>query len=134
MSTTIGVAVLLRAEEHPIIFALSNPTSKSECTALDAYRYSNGRAVFASGSPFPEAIVDGRRFVPGQCNNAYIFPGVGLGVIAAKARRVSDTMFMAAALALAAASPTRQDKTVALGGLVTVPDESITAFVTCTSA
>jgi malate dehydrogenase (oxaloacetate-decarboxylating)(NADP+) len=87
--------------ERPIVFALSNPTSRSECSAEEAYQWSGGRALFASGSPFPEAQVEGRRFVPRQANNSYIFPGLGLGVILCRAREVSDAMFSAAADALA---------------------------------
>ena len=86
--------------ERPLVFALSNPTSRAECTAEQAYRGTGGRAVFSSGSPCAPVEIDGRRFAPSQTNNAYVFPGVGLGVTATGARRVTDEMLLAAAEAL----------------------------------
>jgi malate dehydrogenase (oxaloacetate-decarboxylating)(NADP+) len=95
------VETMSSLNERPVIFALSNPTSKAECTAEAAYTWSNGRAIFASGSPFPPVDVNGKRHVPGQGNNIYIFPGVGLGALVAGASEVTDAMFLAAARTLA---------------------------------
>ncbi|MFG0284712.1 MAG: NAD-dependent malic enzyme [Phycisphaerales bacterium JB039] len=95
------VEAMARINERPIIMALSNPTSKSECTAQQAYEWTGMRAIFASGSPFAPVEIDGTRLIPGQGNNSYIFPGVGLGAIFSAARHITDEMFIAAARALA---------------------------------
>ena len=95
------IEAMARISQHPIIFPYSNPTSHSECTAEEAYRWSEGRAVFASGSPFPPVRFGDRTLVPGQGNNVYIFPAIGMAVYATRAKLITDEMFIAAARAVA---------------------------------
>jgi malate dehydrogenase (oxaloacetate-decarboxylating) len=103
------VRAMAEVNRRPVIFPLSNPTSRAEATPSDIMRWSGGRAIVGTGSPFPPLERDGRMVPVDQTNNSYIFPGVGLGVIATRAHRITDTMFMAAAKALAALSPARND-------------------------
>ena len=95
------IKAMARINQRPIIFPYSNPTSHSECTAEEAYRWSEGRAVFASGSPFPPVRFGDRTLVPGQGNNVYIFPAIGMAVYATRAKLITDEMFIAAARAVA---------------------------------
>jgi malate dehydrogenase (oxaloacetate-decarboxylating) len=108
------VRQMARSVERPIIFPLSNPTSRSEATPEQLMAWSEGRALIGTGSPFPPLQIAGKAVKVTQTNNSYIFPGVGLGVLAANARRVTDAMFMAAGQAVASISPTVTDRTAEL--------------------
>ena len=103
------VRTMAGGTQRPIIFPLSNPTSRIEATPSDLIAWTDGRALIATGSPFDPVEFGGRSYPIAQCNNSYIFPGMGLGILAAGARRVSDQMFMAAGEALAAGSPAARD-------------------------
>jgi malate dehydrogenase (oxaloacetate-decarboxylating)(NADP+) len=100
--------------ERPVLFALSNPTSRAECTAGQAYQWSRGQAIFASGSPFGTVTYDGREYRVGQGDNSYVFPGIGRGAVMCRARRIPDAIFLTAARTLA--------------GLVTATDLEIGAL------
>jgi malate dehydrogenase (oxaloacetate-decarboxylating) len=100
--------------ERPVIFPLSNPTARSEASPQDLLRWTNGRALVATGSPYPPVQLDGRTIAIAQCNNVFIFPAVGLGVVASGARRVTDGMMLAAARALGGLSPARTDQSSSL--------------------
>jgi malate dehydrogenase (oxaloacetate-decarboxylating)(NADP+) len=95
------VEAMTGLNERPIIFALSNPTDKAECTAKQAYTWSQGKALFAAGVQFPDVTIDGKTFHPGQANNFYIFPAIGLATYATRPRRITDACFIAAAEATA---------------------------------
>jgi len=112
------VREMARHVQRPIIFPLSNPTSKSEAAPADLIAWTEGRALIATGSPYPEVSYGGQTITIGQCNNMFIFPGLGLGVIAAQARRVTNEMFIAAAHALSECSPARKASTASLYPMV----------------
>jgi malate dehydrogenase (oxaloacetate-decarboxylating)(NADP+) len=98
--TEAVIRKMAEVNERPVIIALSNPTSHTECTAEEAYLWSDGRAIYASGSPFKPVRYKTHYFQPAQGNNAYIFPGVGLGVYASSARLITQSMFLSAAKVL----------------------------------
>ena len=129
------VELMAATNPRPIIFALSNPTSKAECTAEQAYTWSGGRAIFASGSPFAPVELNGVRHVPGQGNNIYIFPGVGFGALVSESREVTDAMFLVAAQTLAGLV---QPEDLALGriypSLTKVRDVSLSIAVAVATA
>src|SRR5262249_19916591 len=100
------VEAMARINERPVILALSNPTEHAECTAEQAYTWSKGKAIYAAGVQFPPFHLNGKTFLPGQANNFYIFPAVGMAIFATQAKRVTDGMFIEAGQAVADQVPT----------------------------
>lgn len=123
--TQEAIEAMTKNTATPVVFPLSNPTSKAEATPADVLKWTDGKALVATGSPFAPLTINGKTITIGQCNNSYIFPGVGLGVVASGAKRVTNKMFMAAAKALAERSPAVADATKSLfPPLTTIRDVS----------
>src|SRR5208282_838847 len=95
------IEAMSRINERPVVLALSNPTEKAECTPEQAYTWSKGSAIYAAGVAFPPVHLNGQTFLPGQANNFYIFPAVGMAIFATQASRVTDEMFIEAAAGVA---------------------------------
>jgi malate dehydrogenase (oxaloacetate-decarboxylating) len=112
--TEEAIRAMAKNAERPIIFPLSNPTSRSEGTPQNLLTWTEGRALIGTGSPFQPVEINGKQIHVDQTNNSYIFPGLALGIVASRAKRVSDAMIMAAAKALVGLSPTKKDKTASL--------------------
>jgi malate dehydrogenase (oxaloacetate-decarboxylating)(NADP+) len=121
------VEAMSNLNERPIIFALSNPTDKAECTAEQAYTWSKGKALFAAGVQFPDVTLNGRTYHPGQANNFYIFPAVGLATYATRPRRITDECFIVAAQASAdQISPDLRAKGMLFPGQANILETEIT--------
>jgi malate dehydrogenase (oxaloacetate-decarboxylating) len=114
MFTEDAIRAMAKNTERPVIFPLSNPTSKSEATAEDLLKWTEGKALIGTGSPFAPVQFAGREICIDQTNNSYVFPGLALGIVASRARRVSDAMIMTAAKALAGLSPVEKDPKASL--------------------
>jgi len=112
--TEDAIRAMAKNAERPIIFPLSNPTSKSEATPEDLLKWTDGKALIGTGSPFAPVKVGDREICIDQTNNSYIFPGLALGIVASRARRVSDAMIMTAAKTLAGLSPVEKDRNASL--------------------
>ena len=120
------IAEMAANNKQPIIFALSNPTSKAECTAEQAYQWSEGKAIFASGSPFPEVEYGGKTYQPAQGNNAYIFPGIGKGALYCGATKLDSIDMIVASRTLASLVPEEMlEKGACYPDLLTVRDVSV---------
>jgi malic enzyme len=124
------VKAMCEGVERPFIFPLSNPTANAECTAEQAFKWSKGAALFASGSPFEPVQLDGRTFYPNQANNMYTFPGIGLGAILCQAKMVTENMLHAASMELAAqVSPAMLAKGIIFPPLTKIREVSLNIAV-----